>query len=49
MAKKDEESYELFKETFRKHIRKNTSFNKFMKKMKMTVNIVLKKKKRIKL
>ena len=42
--KKDKESFELFKEAFKKHIRKNTSFNKFMKKNKMTVDIVLKKK-----
>ena len=47
--KKDEESFELFKEAFKKHIGKNTSFNKFMKKMKITVNTVLKKTKKIKL
>ena len=49
MIKKDEESLELFKEVFKKHIGNNTSFNKFMKKMKITVNTVLKMKKKVKL
>ena len=30
VIKKDEESLELFREAFKKHIGKNTSFNKFM-------------------
>ena len=45
-VRKDEESYEIFRETFRKHIGRNTSFNNFMKKMKMTLDIVLKKVKK---
>ena len=49
VIKKDEESLEQFKESFKRHIGKNTSFNKFMKKLKNTVNLILKKKKRIKL
>ena len=43
-VRKDEESYEVFKKAFKKHIGKNTSFNKFMKKMKMTIDAVLIKK-----
>ena len=43
----DEESLEQCRETLRKHIGKNTSFNKFMKKLKISVNLTLKKRKKI--
>ena len=46
--KRDEESLEKCREALKGHIGKNTSFNKFMRKLKPTVNITLKKKKRIK-
>ena len=41
VVKKDEESLEQCRETLRKHIGKNTSFNKFMKKLKISVNPTL--------
>ena len=45
--KKDEESLEQCRETLRRHIGKNTSFNKFMKKLNISVNQTLRKRKRI--
>ena len=47
--KNDEESYEVFKNAFKKLIGKDSSFNKYMRKMKRTVNSVLLRRKRIKL
>ena len=49
MDKKDEESYEKFKLVFKKLIGKHCSFNKYMGKLKRTLNTVLLKRKRIKL
>ena len=46
--KKDEESFKKFEEAFTPKIGKSTSFRGFMEKIKTTLNIVLKKKKRIK-
>ena len=46
--KKDEESYEKFKISFKKLIGKKINFNKYMNKLNKTLNTVLLKKKRIK-
>ena len=43
--KKDEESYEEFKIAFRKLIGKKCSFNKYMNKLKRTLNTILLKRK----
>ena len=47
VIKKDKESLEQCREALRKHIGKNTSFNKFMKKLKISVNLTLRKRKKI--
>ena len=36
-----------FKESIKRHIGKNTSFNKFMKKINILVNLTLRKRKKI--
>ena len=46
--KKDEESLQQYIHMFKPKIGKNTSFKRFMEKMKSTLNTVLKKKKRFK-
>ena len=46
--KKDEKSLKLFETAFLPKIGKSTSFEGFMKKVKTTQDIVLKKRKRIK-
>ena len=46
--KKDEESFEKFKNHFRKLIGKKDSFNKYMKKSNTTLKSILFKRKRIK-
>merc|ERR1711874_302898 len=46
--KKDEESFKKFEAAFLPKIGKSTSFGGFMKKVKTTQDVVLKKKKRIK-
>ena len=46
--KKDEESYEKFKEDFKEKIGKKCNFNKYMNKLKTTLKAVLLKRKRIK-
>ena len=46
VMKKDENSLVQCRETLRKHIGKNTSFNMFMKKLKISVNQTLKKRKK---
>ena len=45
--KKDEDSLNVFRETFKKQIGKKTSFNKYMEKMKMILKNTLKKEKKI--
>jgi len=47
--KKDEESFKRYVEAFTPKIGKSTSFRGFMEKIKSTLSIVLKKKKRIKI
>ena len=47
VVKKDEDSLIQCRETLKKHIGKNTSFNMFMKKLKISVNQTLKKRKKI--
>ena len=47
--KKDEESYEQFREAFRKLIGKKCSFNRYMEKLKRTLNTTLLKRKRIRI
>merc|ERR1711874_351377 len=46
--KKDEESFKNFETAFLPKIGKSTSFGGFMKKIKTTQDVVLKKKKRVK-
>ena len=48
VIKKDEESLNQCREVLRKHIGKSTSFNLFLRKLKITVNQTLKKRKKIK-
>ena len=47
--KKDDESFKKFETAFIPKIGKNTSFSGFMKKIKTTLDITLRKKKRIKI
>ena len=47
IIKKNEDSLNVFRETFKKQIGKKTSFNKYMEKIKTVLKYTLKKEKRI--